>query len=37
MSLKMNLKFAALLGDKVRHNKPRLTSAEKCFFGDLAM
>ncbi len=38
MSLKMNLKFAAPLGDEVRHNIPiSSTSAEKCFYGDLAM
>ncbi len=33
----MNLKVAALLCDEVRHNGPKLTSAGKCFFGDLAM
>jgi hypothetical protein len=29
--------FAALLGDEVRHNRPKFDSAESIFFGDLAM
>ncbi len=32
ISLKMNLKFAALLGDEVRHNIPKFDICRKVFF-----
>ncbi len=32
MSLKMNSKFAALLGDEVRHNRPKFDICRKMFF-----
>ena len=33
----MARKFAALLGDEVRHNRPKFDICRKVFFGDLAM
>ena len=37
MSIKMNLNFAALLCDEVRHNRPKFDICRKVFFGNLAM